>query len=301
MDRGLNQPQWTPMRPAMTVLGRVPLYLSFVRIHEALFALPFAYVGMLLAAGGWPGWHDFIWINAAMAGARTLGMAANRLVHRKEDEANPRTKNRHLPLGLIKPVEVILMMAASVALLFFSAWQLNTLALILAPVAAAYVVLYSYAKYVTWACHFVLGWALAIAPSAAWIGVTGSLSWEPVLLSLAVASWAGGFDTIYGCADYEFDSSYQVHSVAKRFGISGALMTAKVAHFVSAASLFGLGAWLGLGVYYYVGCGIAAALLVYENSLVTPANLSKLNSPFFRYNSVISVVVLVFTVLDMAL
>ena len=296
-----NQQLGAPRGPAWTVFARVPLYLSFVRIHEALFALPFAYIGMILAAGGWPGWHDFIWINLAMAGARTLGMAANRLVHRKEDAINPRTTGRHLPMGLIKPLEVVLMMTLSTGVLFYAASQLNTLALALAPVAAAYVVLYAYAKYFTWACHFVLGWALAISPSAAWIGVTGSLDFPPVLLSLAVAAWAGGFDTIYGCVDYDFDRTHKVHSIATRFGMGGALNTAKAAHFVSAASLLGLGMWLGMGAYYFAGWTIAALLLIYENSLVTPANLSKLNSPFFRYNSVISVVLLVFTILDMAL
>ena len=287
--------------PAAVVFGRVPLYLNFVRIHEALFALPFAYIGMILAAGGWPGWHDFIWINVAMAGARTLGMAANRLVHRKEDALNPRTAGRHLPTGSIKPWEAGLMMAVSTGVLFYGASQLNTLALILAPVAAAYVVLYSYAKYITWTCHFVLGGALAIAPSAAWIGVTGSLDYPPVLLTLAVAGWAGGFDTIYGCADYDFDLTQDVYSIAKRFGINGALLTAKAAHLVSAASLLALGILLDMGAYYFTGWAIAVLLLIYENSLVTPANLSKLNSPFFRYNSLISLVLLAFTIVDVAL
>jgi 4-hydroxybenzoate polyprenyltransferase len=287
--------------PGSVAIGRVPLYLNFVRIHEALFALPFAYIGMILAAGGWPGWHDLIWINVAMAGARTLGMAANRLVHRKEDAINPRTAGRHLPTGLIKPWEAGLMMAVSTGVLIYGASQLNALALALAPVAAAYVVLYSYTKYLTWACHFVLGGALAIAPSAAWIGVTGSLGYPPMLLTLAVAGWAGGFDTLYGCADYDFDRTQNVYSIAKRFGIKGALITAKVAHLVSAAALLALGIWLEMGVYYFAGWTIAVLLLIFENSLVTPANLSKLNSPFFKYNSVISLVLLVFTILDVAL
>ena len=285
-------------RPVRLIAGRIPMYLGFVRIHEALFALPFAYMGMLLAAGGWPGWHAFIWINVAMAGARTLGMAANRFVHRKEDAVNPRTANRHLPLGLIRPLEVILMMAVATAVLFLAAAQLNPLALALAPVAAVYVVLYAYAKYFTWGCHFVLGWALAIAPTAAWIGVTGQLDFRPGLLSLAVAAWAGGFDVIYGCADVEFDRSYGVKSIAGRFGVGGALITAKVMHGASAASLLALGIWMDMGIFYYTGLTLAVALLIYENSLVTPTNLSKLTSPFFRYNSVISLVVLTFTVLD---
>ena len=288
-------------QPARILATRIPMYLSFVRIHEALFALPFAYMGMLLAANGWPGWTVFIWINVGMAGARTLGMAANRLVHRKEDAENPRTANRHLPMGLIRPLEVLVMMAVSTAVLFLAAAQLNPLALALAPVAAGYVILYSYAKYLTWGCHFVLGWALAIAPSAAWIGVTGSLDFRPVLLSLAVAAWAGGFDAIYGCADVNFDRKYGVKSIAGRFGVGGALITAKGLHTTAAVALLSLGIWLGLGVFYYIGLAIAATLLIYENTLVTPTNLSKLTSPFFRYNSAISLVVLMFTILDMVI
>ena len=139
------------------VVAKIPLYLSSIRIWESLFALPFAYIGMVLAAEGWPGWHAFIWINVAMFGARTLAMSGNRVINAKEDAINPRTQSRHLPQGLLTPAEVIGMMAVSAGIFFVAAYQLNTLALILSPVAAAYVVLYSYAKYVTWACNLMLG------------------------------------------------------------------------------------------------------------------------------------------------
>ena len=283
------------------VFGKVPLYLGSIRIWESLFALPFAYIGMVLAAEGWPGWHAFIWINVAMFGARTLAMSGNRVINAREDAVNPRTQGRHLPQGLLTPAEVIGMMAVSAGIFFVAAYQLNTLALVLSPVAAAYVVLYSYAKYVTWACNLMLGWALAIAPAGAWIGVTGRLDPEAVLLSFAVAMWAGGFDIIYGCTDYDFDREQGIKSVPVKFGIAGALWIVRVMHLLSAASLLALGIWMGLGPLYYVGWAIAVALLVYENSLVKPDDLSRVGVAFFRVNSYISVQLLAFTILAIAL
>ena len=282
-------------------LVKIPMYLGAIRVWESLYALPFAYMGMFLAADGWPTWSQFIWITAAMAGARTLAMSANRLIHRKEDAANPRTANRHLPRGLLSPWEVIAMMAVSAAVFFYAAWQLNTLTLILAPVAAAYVVLYSYAKYYTWACNLILGWGLAIAPAGAWIAVTGTVEWEAVLLSFAVATWAGGFDIIYSCADYDFDRKYGVNSIPRRFGIGGAFHITRFLHFLSALSLLALGLWMGLNFYYYIGWGFAVALLVLENAFFKEDDLSKLHAPFFKFNSSVSMIHLIFTILALVL
>ena len=290
-----------PQSGLRRVVGKIPLYMSSIRIWESLFALPFAYIGMVLAAQGWPGWHAFIWINVAMFGARTLAMSGNRVINAKEDAINPRTQSRHLPQGILTPAEVIGMMAVSAGIFFVAAYQLNTLALFLSPVAAAYVVLYSYAKYFTWACNLMLGWALAIAPAGAWIGVTGRLDPEAVLLSFAVAMWAGGFDIIYGCTDYDFDRSQGIRSVPVKLGIPGALRLVRVMHLLSAASLLALGIWMGLGPLYYVGWAIAVALLVYENSLVKPDDLSRVGVAFFRVNSYISVQLLAFTILAIVL
>ena len=280
---------------------RVPRYLSTIRVWESLYALPFCLIGMVLAADGWPGWSIFIWIIVALTGVRTLGMAANRFIHRKEDELNPRTANRHLPRGLLKPWEVFGLMVAGTVVFFYAAWQLNGLALALAPVAAAYVVLYSFAKYHTWACHFFLGWALAISPSAAWIAVTGRLDPEAVLLSVVVALWAGGFDIVYGCADIDFDRKYGVNSLSKRFGIAAALRTTRVMHVGAAAALLALGFWMDLAFYYFIGWAIAVSLLAMENGLIKADDLSKLRSPLFQYNSVISMVLLLFTILAITL
>ena len=276
---------------------KFPLYLGSIRVWESLYALPFAYMGMVLAADGWPGWSTFIWITVAMAGARTLAMSANRLIHRREDAANPRTSDRHLPKGLLKPWEVGLMMAVSTGIFFLAASQLNGLALALAPVAAAFVVLYSYAKYYTWACNLLLGWGLAIAPAGAWIAVTGGLAPEAVLLSLGVATWAGGFDILYSCNDYEFDREYGINSVPRRFGIVGAFQITRAMHLMSASAFLALGLWLGLNFYYYIGWGIAVSLLVFENAFLKPDDLSRLHAPFFKYNSAVSMMHLLFTVL----
>ena len=287
--------------PVAIIATRVPRYLSTIRIWESLYALPFCFMGMILAADGWPGWSVFIWITVALTGVRTLGMAANRFLHRKEDVHNPRTANRHLPKGLLKPWEVFGLMVLGSAVFFFAAAQLNNLALALSPLAAAYVVGYSFAKYYTWACHFFLGWALAISPSAAWIAVTGRLDPEAVLLSGVVALWAGGFDIVYGCADLDFDRKYGVNSFPKRFGVAAALRATKVMHTGAAVALLALGFWLDLSFYYFIGWAIASSLLAMENSLVKPDDLSKLRSPMFQYNSVISMVLLLFTILAVAL
>ncbi len=287
--------------PAGIIATRVPRYLTTIRIWESLYALPFCFMGMVLAADGWPDWSVFIWTTAALTGVRTLGMAANRFLHRKEDVHNPRTATRHLPTGLLKPGEVFGLMVIGSVVFFFAAAQLNGLALALSPVAAFYVVGYSFAKYYTWACHFFLGWALAISPSAAWIAVTGRLDPEPVLLSAVVALWAGGFDIIYGCADLEFDRKYGVNSFPKRFGVVVALRTTKLMHATASVALLTLGFWLDLSFYYFIGWGIATALLAFENSLVKADDLSKLRSPLFQYNSVISMVLFVFTVLAVGL
>jgi 4-hydroxybenzoate polyprenyltransferase len=287
----------TPSRPApvRTIITRTSRYASSIRIWESLFALPFAYMGMVLAAGGWPGWHAFIWINVAMFGGRTLAMSGNRVINAREDALNPRTRRRHLPRGLLQPGEVIGMMVVSALIFLLAAYQLNTLALLLAPLAGAYVVLYSYAKYITWACNLMLGWALAIAPAGAWIGVTGSLDPPAVLLAFAVAMWAGGFDIIYGCTDYDFDQEQGIHSIPRKFGIASALWIVRGMHFLAGAALLALGIWLELTFFYYIGWAIAVLLLIYENRLVRPDDLSRIGVAFFRINSYISVQLLLFT------
>ena len=286
------------------IAGRAPHYLNAINITESLFAMPFGYIGMVLASyyygdSGWPGWHAFIWITLAFLGVRTLGMSANRIINAKEDARNPRTAGRHLPAGILKPLEIAGMAAAGAAIFFIAAWQLNPLALLLAPVAAVYVVLYSFAKYYTWLCSMMLGLALSIAPSGAWIGVAGRLDWPPVLLTFAVAMWAGGFETIYGSLDYNFDRANGIKSVASRFGVRSAIRTTRVLHTLAAAALLALGVWMNLNLFYFIGWAVAVVLLIYENNLVRTGEPARIGKAF-AFNKYISTQLLGFTILAVA-
>ena len=292
--------QATPTIPRL-VLTKLHLFSAAIRFEHTLFALPFAYIGMFLAADGLPTVSQFLWITVAMVSARTVAMSANRLVNQREDAANPRTAGRHLPQGLLKPGEMGLMMLVSTGVFFFAASQLNTLAFALSPVVVAVLFLYSYAKYFTWTSHVILGLTDAIAPAGAWIGVTGALNPEALLLAFAVAMWIGGFDIVYACLDYDFDSGYGIRSIPRRFGIAGALIWTRGMHLLASASLLTLGIWMGLGYPYYIGWVIASTLLVYQNTLVKPHDLSRVNLASFKINSYIGLILLLSTSLAVLL
>ena len=277
------------------VPGKIRLLLDSIRFEHTVFALPFAYLGMILASDGLPTLAPFLWITVAMASARTLAMSANRIIDRRLDAQNPRTAARPLPVGRIRLWEMTAMSVVSLGVFLLAAAMLNTLALALAPVAAVVVVGYSYTKRFTWTSHFVLGWADGIAPAGGWIAVTGSLTWEPVLMAFAVATWIGGFDILYSCQDRDFDLQRGLHSIPQKFGIPAALMWAKGMHFLTAASLLAIGPWMGLGFPYYIGWALAAGLLVYEHRLVSPTDLSRLNMAFFNINGYIAVIIFGFT------
>ena len=280
---------------------RVPLFLDAIKFHESLFALPFAYTGMILAASGWPSWDKVLWITAAMVGARTFGMSANRILDRSIDALNPRTADRHLPVGSLSVLDVGVPALAALALLFVSAWQLNPLALALAPVAAAYLALYPLTKRFTWAANLLLGWALAIAPSAAWIGVTGSLDIAPVVLSAAVALWAGSFDIMYHTQDRDFYEEHSLHSVARAFGARAAFVWARALDVMALAALVTAGVLLSLTFPYFIGCAAVAVLLAYKHSLVSPDDMSRMGFAFFRINAYVSGVVLAATIVALAI
>lgn len=290
----------TPAGRPRSPLKRALLFLDAIKFQESLFALPFAYTGMLLAASGLPSWDKVLWITAAMVGARTFGMSANRILDRSIDALNPRTAGRHLPTGLLTVTDVALPALAGLALLFVAAWQLNTLALALAPVAAAYLALYSLTKRFTWTANLLLGWALAMAPSAAWIGVTGSLDYAPVLLSTAVALWAGSFDIMYHAQDRDFYRQRGLHSVAQKFGVRAAFVWARALDALALAALAGTGVLLGLAFPYYLGCAGAAALLAYRHTLVSADDMSRMGPTFFRINVYVSALVLAATVAALA-
>lgn len=278
------------------------MFLDAIKFQESVFALPFAYIGMALAdvhtgGDGFPGWRTFAWITVAMVSARTVGMSANRVIDRHIDAKNPRSAQRHIPQGLLTATEMAVLAVAAFAVFLFAAYQLNMLAFVLAPVAAAYLVFYPYTKRFTWTANLLLGWALAISPSAAWIGVNGSLSPEPVLLSLAVALWAGSFDILYHTQDYEFQRENGLNSVAARFGVVKAFRIAQSLDVLAVGCLLSLWVWMGLGWPFLAACGVASCILWYKYRLVSPTDLSRMGVAFGRINAYVSTTMLIGTIL----
>jgi 4-hydroxybenzoate polyprenyltransferase len=277
------------------------LTLEMIKWEHSIFALPFALCGAMLAAGGWPTLHQLIWIVVAMVAARSAAMAFNRLADASIDAANPRTSTRALPAGHLTSTFVATFVVVSSAIFIFAASQLNRLALWLSPIALAVLLLYSYTKRFTRWSHLVLGFALGIAPSAAWIAVRGSLDPRILLLTAAVTFWVGGFDVLYACQDFDFDRQTGLHSVPRYLGIERSLWVARAFHVLMLLLLIALLLAFGLGKIAVVGLVIVTALLIYEHSLVSATDLSKLNAAFFTMNGVISVVFFVFVASDLLL
>ncbi len=265
-------------------------FLDAIKFEHTVFALPFAYVAMVLAADGWPGWHAVIWVTLAMAGARTLAMSVNRLADRFIDAANPRTAGRHLPAGLLAPWQVAVAALAAGALLLISAWMLNPLCLALAPLAVLFLVGYSYTKRFTWLSHWILGFTDGIAAAGGWIAVRAAFAPPVYVLWFALTVWIAGFDLIYACQDVEFDRRHRLHSVPARFGIPAALTIARACHVLTIAAFGLLGVMMGLGWLYWLGVAVVAGLLIYEHSLVSPSDLSRLDVAFFNVNGYIAVI-----------
>jgi len=272
-----------------------------IKWEHSIFVLPFALSGAMLAAHGWPSAHSLIWIIVAMVSARSAAMAFNRLADASIDAANPRTRTRALPAGLLSPGFVATFVAVSCALFVFAASQMNRLTLLLSPIALAIVLAYSYTKRFTRWSHLVLGFAMGIAPSAAWIAVRGSLDPRILLLTAAVTFWGAGFDVLYACQDYDFDRQSGLHSVPRYFGIQRALWIARVFHLAMLVLLCALLLAFGLGKIAMAGVAVVACLLIYEHSLVSANDLSKLNAAFFTMNGVISVIFALFLAGDLLL
>ncbi|HEX8706758.1 MAG TPA: UbiA-like polyprenyltransferase [Pyrinomonadaceae bacterium] len=265
--------------------------LEMIKIEHTLFALPFAFLGAVLAAGGFPGWRQLVWISVAMVGARSAAMAFNRIADREIDARNPRTSGRALPSGALSLGFAWAFTLAAAALFFIAAAMLNRLTLILAPVALASILLYSYTKRWTFASHLVLGWCLAIAPAGAWVAVRGTLaSPVPFLLSLVVLLWTAGFDVLYACQDYEFDRQAGLHSIPARVGIARALWISRLLHAAAFGALVALYLWTHLGVLALCGVVLTGALLVYQHTLVRADDLRRLNAAFFTTNAFVSVI-----------
>jgi 4-hydroxybenzoate polyprenyltransferase len=265
-----------------------------IKIEHTLFALPFAFLGASLAARGLPTVWQIVWITVAMFGARSAAMTFNRIADRHIDAANPRTRERAIPAGLLSLRFAWAFTIAAAALFFVAASMLNRLTLILSPVALASVLLYSYTKRFTSLSHLVLGWCLAIAPTGAWIAVRGSIdSPAPLLLSLVVLLWTAGFDVLYACQDFDFDRQSGLRSIPARVGISSALWIARALHAGAFIALVGLYFAVQLGWLPLAGLCATGVLLVYQHSLVKASDLSRLNAAFFTTNAFVSVILFV--------
>jgi 4-hydroxybenzoate polyprenyltransferase len=283
----------------MPVLHNLRVTLEMIKWEHSIFALPFALCGAMLAADGWPTPHQLIWIIVAMVAARSAAMAFNRLADATIDAANPRTRTRALPAGHLTSAFVATFVLVSSAIFILAAGELNGLALWLSPVALAVLLLYSYTKRFTRWSHLVLGFALGIAPAAAWIAVRGSLDPRILLLTAAVTFWVGGFDVLYACQDFDFDRQSGLHSIPRFLGIRRALSVARGFHVIMLLLLIAVLWSFGLGKLAIVGVILVAALLSYEHSLVSSTDLTKLNAAFFTMNGVISVLFFVFVAGDL--
>lgn len=279
---------------------RLRTVLEMIKFEHTLFALPFAFLGMLLAAEGWPSWRTVGWIVVAMVGARSAAMGFNRLADRKIDADNPRTADRALPAGQVSPGFVGLFVAVSAAVLVLAAWRLNPLALALSPVALLVTLGYSYTKRFTALSHLVLGLGLGGAPLGAWIAVRGDVAATPLVLCGLVLCWVAGFDVLYALQDREFDRGRGLKSIPAAVGERGALWVSGALHAAMLALLLILPRVYppGLGTAYWVGVAGCAALLAYQHAIVRPGDLSRLNAAFFQSNGVLAVWLFAATAVD---
>jgi 4-hydroxybenzoate polyprenyltransferase len=292
-DDGHSAGAGLPALEGLRLLSTVGQLLEAIKFEHTIFALPFAYIAMVLAAGGWPGGWTVLWVTAAMVGARTCAMATNRVVDRWIDADNPRTQARHLPRGRLAVRDVRRLAVAGGALMLVAAAMLNWVCLVLAPVALLFLVGYSYTKRFTWVSHWILGFTDGIAAGGGWLAVRGELGWPAVVLWLALTVWIAGFDIIYACQDVAFDRARGLYSVPARFGIRTALQVARVNHVLTAAALAALGVVAELGAVYWIGWLAVIGLLAWEHRLVSANDLSRIDVAFFNVNGYIAVIVLV--------
>ena len=283
------------------MIRKALIVLEMIKIEHTVFALPFAFLGAFFGSGGFPGWATSWWILVAMVGARSAAMAFNRLSDRRLDALNPRTATRALPEGKVSPAFVVFFIVFSTTVFFWAAWNLNLLALALAPLAMVIVLGYSFTKRFTLLSHLFLGLALAIAPVGGWVAARGNLDWEPFLLSLAVVFWVAGFDVIYACQDADFDRKMGLNSIPQRFGIRTSLQISRVLHLTMMGFLFLAFSRAGLSWLSWIGFSIVGSSLLYAHSLVRPGDLSRINVAFFTMNGVISIALLLFVGLDLHL
>jgi len=278
------------------------MLLELVRFEHSVFALPYAYIGALYGAATlsrWPSGVEIVWITVAMVGARAFAFAVNRAVDKEVDARNPRTAGRAVPAGLIKAGEVWAFAAVMLVAFLLAVWQLHPVTRRLWPVVLFAFVVYPYTKRFTWLCHYWLGLCLGLAPVGAWVAVTGDLTHPaPWAFGVAVLLWTAGFDMIYATMDYECDVRDGIHSAPADLGIARALMMTRILHALTVGFFIAGGLLVGTGVPYYLGIAVAAGLLVYENVIVSPSDLSRVDAAFFTFNGIIAIVILTGALVD---
>ena len=279
----------------MELYRKISDYLRLIKFSHSVFALPFAFTAALIAAEGIPTIYQIFWITVAMVGGRSGAMGMNRIIDRKFDALNPRTKNREIPKGVLKTGEAFIFTAVAFAVLLLAAYKLNPLCFKISPLVILVLFTYSYTKRFTWLCHIVLGLALALAPLGAWIAVRGTFDPEILPLCFAVMFWVAGFDALYGLQDIDFDKKQGLYSIPSVFGVNASIRIARLFHLMTIALLLSLVPIFGLTGLYLLGVLIVSGLMLYEHSLVKPSDLSKLNVAFFNMNGYISITVFMFT------
>lgn len=282
---------------------KIGTYLEMIKVEHTLFALPFAFMGALVGMAAvfdrLPSWGDIGWIFLAMFGARSAAFGLNRLADQYIDAKNPRTAGRAIPAGLLKPLEVIIFIIISFGVFIWATYELDPFAFRLLPIAIFMLVIYSYTKRFTWLCHVVLGLTTALAPLGGWVAVTGQVDWKALLFYVALAFWTAGFDVVYACQDEEFDQKEGLYSIPSRFGLRKALWFARGFHVVTAIGFVALYFVTPLGWWYLAGMVIALGILFYQHYILSPNDMSRLQTAFFTMNSTLSIVLFVFTLIDM--
>ncbi len=272
-----------------------------IKFEHTIFALPFAFVSLLLATHGRLTGRLIFWVVTAMVGARTGAMGFNRVIDAEIDRQNPRTANRAIPAERISRRSAVLISVTAFALFLLSAAMLNTACLLASPIAIAILIGYSFTKRYTAYSHLVLGLAISGAPLGAWLAATGTLAWPALILSLAVLCWIAGFDILYSLQDVDFDRKAGLHSIPAAIGVTPALWISRFLHLLCLCLFAVLKGVAALGLFYQIGVGIVALLLVYEHSLISPHDLSRINTAFFTINGLISMMFLAFVALDIYL
>jgi len=281
------------------IINKIKEYGKLVMFSHTIFSLSFAAVSMILAANGLPHISTIFWILVCFMGARTGANAINRVIDSEIDAQNPRTSKRQIPKGEVKKEEVIIFTTICFLIMLFGAYKLNYVCLFLSPIALFLMIIYSYTKRFTFLCHLILGVTCACAPVGAWLAITGKITLIPLIMGVANTLWVAGFDIIYGSQDYEFDKSNNLHSIPVQFGVKNALLISMFFHIITLFCLFIIGLLSPqLGIIYYIGLVIIACLFIAEYRIVSPSNLTNVNIASYSINQLVSIVLLLFGILD---